>query len=58
MYKYYTSCEKFSKYLLEMCRLTHAFSNNIFSRLADHRALANYGKNIYIIILIVSFILY
>jgi hypothetical protein len=43
-YVYYTKSEKFSKYLLDLSKITHAFTANIFARMASQRTLANYGK--------------
>ncbi len=38
-------CDKRSKYLLELSKITHAFTTNIFARLADQKTLANYGEH-------------
>ena len=43
-YVYYTKSEKFSKYILDLSKTTHAFTSNIFARLASQRTLANYGS--------------
>jgi hypothetical protein len=43
-YVYYTKSEKFSKYLLDLSKITHAFTANIFARMASQRTLANYGR--------------
>lgn len=42
-YSYYTNCERKSKFFDELCKMTHEFTVNIFSRLADKKTLANYG---------------
>lgn len=43
-YAYYTICERFTKYLLELSKSTHSFTVNIFERLADQKTLANYSN--------------
>ncbi len=42
-YVYYTNCEKFSKYLLDLSKATHSFTISVFERLANQKTLANYG---------------
>ena len=44
IYTYYTNCDKFSKYLLDLSKITHAFTIGVFERLADQKTLANYGR--------------
>lgn len=44
-YTYYTRSDKFPKYLLELSKLTHSFTINIFARLADQKTLANYSES-------------
>lgn len=42
-YVYYTANDRLSKYLLELSKQTHAFTINVFARLANQKQLSNYG---------------
>jgi len=46
-YTYYTHSERFSKYLLDLSKVTHAFTVNVFERLADQKGMANYVTESY-----------